>query len=158
MLCPGKPDDPVQLIDARDLADFAVLALERKLVGPYNVDSPAGALSIGKLLEACRRLLNPKARLTWVPADFLARQKVAAWSELPVWMPARGDDAGFGRVSCAKAIAEGLKFRPLEATVKDTLAWFESQSEDRSAELRAGLASRREQELLAAFHAGASAR
>jgi 2'-hydroxyisoflavone reductase len=158
VLCPGRPDDPVQLIDARDFADFALGAIERKLAGPYNVDAPAGALAIGKLIESCKRLLNPKARLTWVPAEFLARSKIAGGTDLPVWSPAEGDEAGFGRLSSAKAIADGLKFRPLDTTIRDTLAWFESQPDERTTLLRAGLAPAREAAVLAAFHAGGKAR
>jgi 2'-hydroxyisoflavone reductase len=158
VLCPGQPEDPIQLIDARDLAEFSVLALERKLAGNFNVESPPGTLTIGKLVDTCRRTLNPKARLSWASAEFLAQHGVVPGSEMPVWLPATGDQAGFGRLSVAKAIAAGLRYRPLEATVRDTLAWFQVQAEDRVAALRAGLAPAREAEILAALHAAARAR
>jgi 2'-hydroxyisoflavone reductase len=158
VLCPGAPEDPVQFIDVRDLADFAVLALERKLAGSYNVDSAPGALSMGKFVDTCRRLLNPRARLSWAPADFLAGHGLAAGTDLPVWAPAAGASAGYGRLSVAKASAAGLRYRPLELTIRDTLAWFESQPPERGAAMRAGLSPEREADALAALRAGARAK
>jgi len=158
VLCPGHPDDAIQLIDVRDLAEFSVLALERRLTGNFNVESAPGALTIGKLVDTCRRMLNARARLSWASADFLAEHDVVPGSDVPVWLPASGDQAGYGRLSAAKAIAAGLRYRALELTVRDTLAWFESQPEERAAELRAGLAPAREAEVLAALHAAARAR
>ena len=82
---------------------------------------------------------------------FLATHKVAPWTDLPVWVPGRGDTAGFARVSISRAVAAGLTFRPLATTVADTLAWFGSLPEDRRAKLRAGLSADREAEVLKAW-------
>ena len=158
VLCPGHPEDPIQLIDVRDLAEFSVLALERKLTGNFNVESAPGTLTIGKLVDTCRRMLNARARLSWASADFLAQHGVVPGSDMPVWQPAAGDQAGYGRLSVARAIAAGLRHRPLEVTVRDTLAWFDTQAEERTTQLRAGLAPAREAEVLAALHAAARAR
>jgi len=147
MLCPGAPGDAIQLIDARDLAQFALHALERKLAGAYNIDSQIGALAMGRLVEASRAQTGGRARATWVPASFLAQQGLAA-QELPVWIAGSTRELPIGQFSAARAKAEGLQVRPLEQTVRDTLAWFEGQPVERREALRAGLAPAREAELL----------
>jgi len=88
----------------------------------------------------------------------LESQKVEAWSDMPVWVPAQGDSAAFAKRSIRKALAAGLAFRPLATTATDTLAWFKEQPAERQAKLKAGLTPEREEELLAKWkstsHAG----
>ncbi len=62
VLSPGTPADPIQFIDVRDLAEFIVVCLENKVLGTFNADAPAGALSMGKLLETCREVSGSGAR------------------------------------------------------------------------------------------------
>ena len=76
---------------------------------------------------------------------------------MPVWLPGSGDTAGFARRSIAAARARGLSFRPLTATARDTLAWWQAQSEERRQKPRAGLAAEREKEVLALWKARAPA-
>ena len=84
-------------------------------------------------------------------ATFLAEQGVNPWSDMPGWVPAEGDTAGFARVSNAKALGAGLTFRPIVDTARATLAWFKAQPEERRSKLRAGLAPGREAEVLASW-------
>jgi 2'-hydroxyisoflavone reductase len=156
VLAPGTPDDPTQFIDARDLAAFVVSCLEGRTVGVFNADAQAGSLSLGHVFEACRKAATTESSTTWVPAPFLEQHKVGPWQDLPLWIPARGDDAGFGRVSAAKAQAAGLNYRPLEETIADTLAWFKTLPEERRSKLRAGLTPEREAEVLSAWRAHAA--
>jgi 2'-hydroxyisoflavone reductase len=153
VLCPGTPEDPIQFIDVRDLAEFIVVCLEDKVIGTFNADAPAGVLTMGKLLETCREVTAADARLTWVDADFLAAQNVNAWQDMPCWVPAVGPEAGFGRVNTTKAHAAGLGQRTLDDTVRATLAWWRAEPADRRQSLRAGLAPEREAAVLAAWHA-----
>ncbi len=152
VLAPGKPDTPVQFIDVRDLGAWIVHCLEARVLGRYNALSPAGEHSMGELLETCRDASGNEARFTWVPADFLAAQGIAPWSDMPMWLPPAGDYAGSGLMSAAKAVAAGLRFRPLESTAADTLAWWRNERGG-EAELRAGIDAKREQAVLAAWHA-----
>src|SRR5690606_1124479 len=173
ILAPGSPDDPTQFIDVRDLADFLLLALEQRRVGIYNADAPAGALTMGQLLATCQavaRRMNTiqcvrapcpqppghDSTVTWVPADVLAELGVSPWQDMPAWIPAADDYAGFGRISSAKAHAAGLRTRPLEDTVADTLAFWRSLPDDRRSKPKAGLSPEREAEVLAAWHAPAA--
>lgn len=151
LLAPGTPNDPVQIIDVRDLARFTIRAIDERHVGVYNATGPEKELSIGRMLDVCRQVAKSDARPVWADAAFLEAQKVAAWSDMPVWVPPTGDSAGFARVNCARAIGKGLEFRPLESTVSDTLAWWRRQPEDRRKSLRAGITPEREAEVLAAW-------
>ena len=48
-------------------------------------------------------------------------QMIAHWSDLPVWLPR--SDEGLHRVSIARALANGLRCRPLRETIIDTADW-----------------------------------
>ena len=152
ILAPGSASDPTQFIDVRDLAGFLLHAIEQRSIGTYNADAPAGKLTMGALLSACQRAAGKPSTLAWVPADFLEAHGVSAWQDMPAWLPATGENAGFGRVSTARAQAIGLKYRPLDATVADTLAWWRGLPEARRAKPAAGITPAREAEVLKAWH------
>jgi len=149
VLAPGAPTDPVQLIDARDLAEWTIRMVENRETGIYNATGPAKPLGIGDMLDRIKGALDSNAKFTWAPADFLKAQKIEPWSDMPVWT---GDESGMARTSISRALAKGLTFRPLADTARDTLAWFKSQSQDRQSHMKAGLAPEREAEVLAAWH------
>lgn len=153
ILAPGSAADPTQFIDVRDLAAFILHAIETDATGVFNADAAPGAISMGSLLAACRRAASTdRSTLTWVPADFLEAQQVSAWQDMPVWIPPAGEYAGFGRRSTAKAQAAGLKYRPLQQTVDDTLQWWSQLPEARRASPKAGLSPEREATVLEAWH------
>jgi 2'-hydroxyisoflavone reductase len=103
-------------------------------------------LNLGEMLDTCKWVCGSSAEFKWAPVDFLAANKVAPWSDLPVWVPNTSEDAGFSRVDITRAIAAGLSFRPLADTVRDTLAWAAARPIEH--EWRAGLDTDREIELL----------
>lgn len=145
------PDDPVQFIDARDLAEWTVRLCEQRAFGAFNGLGPDYELSTAALLHGIRAAVGGGAKFTHVTADFLRQQKVAAWSDLPVWIPGQGETIGFHRMSGSKSLKSGLTYRPLATTAADTLAWFNAQPADRRAKLRAGLAPDREAAVLKAW-------
>jgi 2'-hydroxyisoflavone reductase len=151
VLAPGDPSDPVQFIDARDLAEWTIRMVENGGTGIFNATGPATKLGIGEMLDGIKTANHSKSTFTWVNADFLEAQKVAPWSDMPVWLPPRGEEAGGNQVSNKRALAKGLTFRPLAETARDTLAWFERLPQDRQSKLRAGLSPEREAEVLAAW-------
>ncbi len=153
VLAPGDPKDPVQIIDGRDLAEWTIRMVEQRATGIYNATGPSPAISMGDMLETIKKAENSNAQLTWVDTDFLAAQKVEPWSDMPVWVPPRGDMLGFSSISIKKALDKGLTFRPLADTARDALAWFKSQPAERQAKLKAGLSPDREKEVLAAWKA-----
>ena len=153
VLAPGDGTDPVQFVDARDLAEWTIRTAEARTLGVFNAMGPASTLTMAGLLDGIRAATGSKAGLTWVPADFLEQQKVSPWGDMPVWIPGTGDNAGFSRRKNGRAVAAGLTFRPLGDTAKDTLAWWKAQPAERQAKLRAGIAPEREVEVLAAWKA-----
>jgi len=152
VLAPGDPIDPVQFIDARDLAEWTIRMVESGETGIYNATGPERKLGIGEMLETMKSALSSNARFTWASADFLEAQKVAPWSDMPVWIPPRGEEAGGSQVSNKRGLAKGLTFRPLADTARDTLAWFKTLPQDRQSHLKAGLPPEREAEVLAVWH------
>lgn len=159
LAAPGSPSDPVQVIDARDLAAFTVQAVERRTAGVFNALSPPGMFTIGNVVDesikAARQVAKPSVapEAVWIPADFLAAQQVAPWSDMPVWAPSVGEEAGFARVSADRAVQAGLVIRPMADTVTDTLRWHLQRPEAERQKLKAGLSPEREAALLAAWHA-----
>jgi 2'-hydroxyisoflavone reductase len=153
VLAPGLPSDPVQFIDARDLAEWIIRMAEQGTVGQFNAVGPKEQRGMGWMLDGIKQATRSNATFTWADADFLAAQKVQAWSDMPVWVPPRGDEAGFAMISIKKALAKGLTFRALDDTTRATLEWFHKQSPERQAKLRSGLTAEREKQVLAAWHA-----
>ena len=126
VVAPAREDAWVQFIDVRDISDWIVRAAERGVAGPYNVTGPEEPLSMRTFLKRCRRVVNPDAELVWVSDDVLLEREVEPWTGLPLWIP----DLEMV-TDCARARAVGLPLRPLEQTVRDTLAWLpERERED----------------------------
>lgn len=151
VLAPGTPLDPVQVIDARDLAEWTIRLAEQRATGVFNATGPAEPLTIGAMLETIRAALDAQSTFTWVPARFLEAHQVAPWSDMPSWLPGDSEDAGMMRAGIRPALDAGLTFRPLGETVRDTLAWFDGLPEPRRTSLRAGLTAEREKAVLDAW-------
>jgi 2'-hydroxyisoflavone reductase len=155
VVAPGDPGRIVQFVDARDLGAWLVHVAEERVTGDFNA-SGEPRLSMGELLETCRAVSGSDAELVWMPDAFLLEQGVGPWMELPLWLePA---DAGFLQVDVSRAVALGLRYRPLEETIADTLAWARADGAPGALASgmdigEAGLRPEREAELLAAWRA-----
>ena len=153
VLAPGKPDTVTQVIDVRDLAEFILRAAEEGFHGTFNATSPAEELTMGELLETCKKVSGSDATFTWADANFLEEQEVAAWSDMPVWVPLDGDDAGHPFIDVKKAVKAGLTFRPISETVRGTLDWWATVKQERKDKpMRSGVTPEREATLLATWH------
>ena len=149
VLAPQKPEVATQIIDVHDLADFILKLIEDNASGVYNATGPDYELSLGKLLDVSKQISGSDANFRWAGVDFLNQHKVEAWSDMPAWIPDDEEGVGFARVDISKAIRAGLKFRPLEETVRDTLEW--ARTRPTGHEWKAGLTPEREAEVLAAL-------
>jgi 2'-hydroxyisoflavone reductase len=147
-LIPGTKDDPVQVIDVRDLAEWMVLLAEKKTLGVFNACGPAGKLAWGTVIDACVAASANPAKLHWVSTEELRGESVPP---LPIWAPP--EEAGVHTASNARAVAAGLAFRPIALTTSDTLGWFLSLPAERQAALKAGLAPADETRILKALGA-----
>ncbi|MFI9340586.1 SDR family oxidoreductase [Streptomyces sp. NPDC052773] len=127
VLAPGPRDLPVQYIDVRDLAEWTLDGVERGLSGPYNLISPQGHATMGALLEACAAVTGGGAELRWTDPEVILEAGVEPWTQLPVWVPPGSDlhDALHG-ADVSRAVAAGLRCRPVERTVTDTWDWLRS--------------------------------
>ncbi|HTU68150.1 MAG TPA: SDR family oxidoreductase [Steroidobacteraceae bacterium] len=157
MLAPGTPGDFFQFVDVRDLTDFVKLCVEKRIAGTYNTCNTPRSVTMGALLDTSKKVTGANTTFTWANAKFLEENEIigekAKGNYLPIWSPADGDDAGSQLVSNARAVKKGMKFRPLETTVRDTLAWVAARPDGRNEKLRAGLSPEQEKELLAKLHA-----
>jgi len=153
MLAPGTPQDPIQVIDVRDLASWMMQLVQSRTAGYFNAVSAPGAFTMGDLITASQHA-SPAAGtvVSWVPEDFLAAHWKPEELDLPPWAPTKGETAGASLTSTVAASAAGLRSRPLENTVRDTLAWFQSLPAERQAKLRAGLDPQKEAQTLRAWH------
>jgi 2'-hydroxyisoflavone reductase len=156
ILAPGDGNDAVQLIDARDLAEWTIRLVENGTTGTFNAVGPRSRLSMGEMLYGIRGALSGDRDLTftWVSTPFLTEQKVAAWSDMPVWIPSTDPDAAQSRVDPRRAVTAGLTYRSLAVTTVDTLAWFQGLSADGQAKVAkaAGISQERERDVLLAWH------
>ena len=145
MLWPGRREDMTQIIDVRDLANFTIDCVERRISGTYNTVTPEGGYSMGDLHDDCLAVSAADMQAVWVSKQFIERHDAGRY--FPVWAPMDSDYAGLPFVNGAKAREAGLNNRPICETVRDTIDWWRTLPEDR--ELRAGLSPEREAELLA---------
>jgi len=122
VLAPGRPERPVQFIDARDLALWCLQLARDRATGVFNAVGPS--VTMASLLEECRAATCCDARFVWMSDDQLVAQGVAPWTGLPLWIPEA--DPAFGGLLLAdnrRALAAGLTARPVRETVFDTFQW-----------------------------------
>lgn len=151
VLAPGSPSDPMQIIDARDLAEWTIRMVEQGTVGAFNAVGPKSRLSMGRMLSDMKKTTNSDARFTWVDDEFLKAQKII--DDFPIWTSTKGSEISYLTTNINKALKHGLTFRPLPETIRATLEWFRKQTPERQLRMRAGIKPQREAEVLAAWHA-----
>lgn len=150
VLAPGSPSDPVQIIDARDLAEWTIRMVEQGTTGPFNAVGPKSRLGMGQMLNDIKKTTNSDARFTWVDDKFLESEKII--DQIPIWTSTHGQEIGYSTMNINKAVRHGLTFRSLPDTTRATLEWFRQQPVARQLRMRAGIRAQRESEVLAAWH------
>lgn len=143
--CPGDPARPVQIIDVRDIALWTLHAAGQGLGGTFNLTSPT--MTMADMLETCRRVSGSDARFVWKADDAVVAAGLEAWTEVPLWLPpAVPSVRHLLEVAVDKALAHGLRTRPLAETVPQVLAWDRGR---RDRPLKAGMPPEKEAALLA---------
>lgn len=152
VLVPGRPEDRVQWVDVRDLAQWLVHAAGTGLAGVNDgIGAPVGR---GEFLAGVSRGVAGTAELTWVDQEFLVAHEVRPWMgqrALPMWLPLP-EYAGFMSRDVSASLAAGLTTRDVAETARDTLAWLSLVPDADRADLP-GLSAGEESALLAAWHA-----
>lgn len=116
MLAPGDGTDHVQVIDARDLARFALCVIEHDQGGAFNLAGPR--FTWGEFIA-----LLGAPDVAWVPVDLLESAGLD-FTELPLFRPEHGPRSSLMDVSNARARAAGLTLTPPSVTLADTRAWL----------------------------------
>ncbi len=124
VLLPDCRKRKIQLIDGRDLAGWLLDMASRAKSGTYNVTGPKEPLTFERLINCCANEVATSARLHWVAENELLSLDVRPWVDLPLWIPQTHDE-----IDITRALSEGLTFRPLAHTVRDTLDWLQSRDE-----------------------------
>ncbi|MBA2537358.1 MAG: NAD-dependent epimerase/dehydratase family protein [Actinobacteria bacterium] len=155
VLAPEPREQPVQFVDARDLAGWVLDMAEQRKAGVFNASGPERPLTMEGFLESVLAATGSGTRLVWVDEQFLLDQGVEAFQDLPLWLApsANPELAGFLAIDVSRALATGLRFRPLAETIRDTQAWAESDGQPRAKDIGvemapAGLTRAREATLL----------
>lgn len=152
VLVPGEPDDLVQYVDVRDLAEWVVHCAAEQVVGTF--DGVAEPQTWGRVLsDMVEAVGGPDVSLTWVPTDWLGEKQVTPWAgpdSLPLWLPLP-DYAGFMSRNVSASIAAGLTTRTTGEIASAVLEWEQVLGSDR--DRRSGITAEREAELLTAWHA-----
>lgn len=155
VLAPGRTTRELQFIDVRDLIEWTIKMIEKGAAGTYNANGLPAFATMEQLLDESKNVSGSNATFRWVDDRFLMDQGVTPWSEIPLWVPEYDsqDSRGFMFVDVSKAVTEGLKFRTLSATIRDTLDWF--RTERAGTPMNAGLTPLKEAEILERLNAHA---
>jgi nucleoside-diphosphate-sugar epimerase len=128
VLAPGDMNNPVEFIDSRDLAEFVVHLAEENTPGTFNAAGPTlDEFGMAQFVYGIRAITPAVVSFTWVDDAFVQEQK----GRFPLWISQHGPARGIIRVRSHRAVAAGLKFRPLAVTALDTLEWFKAEPEER---------------------------
>ncbi|MDT5028136.1 MAG: hypothetical protein QOE61_4562 [Micromonosporaceae bacterium] len=117
---PGRPEQPVQVIDSRDLARLVVRLLVDGRPGAFNAVGPAEPTTMAELIATCARVAGSQVEIVAVPADAVPALFPLVRPE-PAWPTQQR--------SAARARAAGMPATPLEVTVADVLAWDRERDE-----------------------------
>ena len=160
VLAAGEPLAQVQLIDVRDLAEWAIRSAESNRTGAFTAAGPVMPLSWSEMLGGVRAALSIPMKLTWVPLAWLKERGLGQFNPLIFW-PGQCGIPGSTELIVDKAAAHGLTFRPFSITAADTLSWYQSLLPEQQRKVLAGIdhnsqalddSIAREAELLAAWH------
>jgi 2'-hydroxyisoflavone reductase len=153
VLVPQPPDQPLQFIDVRDLAEWNLRMAAQKQIGIFNATSPARQFTMRDVVETSKQVSGSDATFTWISPEFLLEQKVEPFSDLPFWLPAGQNYDGMFLMNVDKAVRAGLTFRPLVETIRGMLDWEPEHLPRLTAANQplAGMSAEKEQEILAAW-------
>jgi len=154
VLAPGDANlDRIQIIDVRDLCEWAVRLCEDRTYGTFMGIGPEHGRSMAEFLYGIAGATTASLTWTWVPREFLVQHRMRPYQELPVWRPPTPGFEGFSRFDLSRELAAGITYRSLADTTTATLDFHHSRPPERKVRLQAGTTLEREAEVLAAWHA-----
>ena len=160
VLAAGDPLAPINLIDVRDLCQWAIHLAGRRETGNFNTSGPVQPMNWGGLLKTLGTRASTPVQLTWVPVSWLSKHEITAeFDNLLFWTT--GVSSGGMLISNKRALGKGLVLRPVTATAEDSLAWYGAQQAEEQQQLLLGFEGKkeglnesmaRERSLLTAWH------
>ena len=111
----GRPDQPVQVVDARDLARLVIALVTADAPGIYNAVGPPEPTTLEGLIGICAQAAASSVEVVPVPQD-------AVDPPLPLVLPDPTRDVMFRR-DARRARAAGLTGTPLIETAAAVLEW-----------------------------------
>lgn len=123
VVVPDRLEQPVQWIDARDLAAWLLSQVEAGETGVFNAVGPSSRCTLGEFIEGISRAVGGKAEVVSLPGGRLEEMGVKPWADLPLVPSYTTEGDPMFEVSSARAIGKGLRFRSLAESARDTLAW-----------------------------------
>ena len=152
MVWPGTPEDEIQIIDVRDLANFTADVADDRILGTFNTVTPVGSFTMGDLKDDCLAVTAADTTPVWIDNDFIDSQETGDGNAFPIWVPPGPEYGGAARCSGARAVAAGLHNRPTRETARDTVSWWNTLPAERRSALRAGLSADIETKILENWH------
>jgi 2'-hydroxyisoflavone reductase len=117
---PGRPEQPVQVIDCRDLATLVVRLVADGRAGAFNAVGPAEPTTMAGLIATCARVAGTEVEVVPVPPGAVP----------PMFPLVRTEEAWpTQQRSAARARAAGMPATPLAVTAADVLAWDRERGE-----------------------------
>jgi 2'-hydroxyisoflavone reductase len=112
---PGRPEQPIQLIDSRDAARLMVRLIEDDRGGAFNAIGPATPLTLADLIHTCARAAGTEVEVVPVPEQDAQGTFFPLIRDEEEWNVMQRDPA--------RAVAAGMPQTAFETTVADVLAW-----------------------------------
>lgn len=109
---PGDPQQPVQIIDVRDLARLVVQLLTDDRPGAFNAVGPEEPVTLGGLIKTCARVAETQVEVVPVSTD-----------DRPPLFPLVRSNWPTQQRSSTRARSAGMPATPLEVTAADVLVW-----------------------------------
>lgn len=109
MECAARPDQPIQYIDARDLAAFLLHVTVDAIPGPFNAVGPTRRIS--DLAETWRSVVPDAAPIDWSPGVDRFQ------------LPHDGSNDGTFQLANTRALSHGLRLRADADAARDYVAW-----------------------------------
>jgi 2'-hydroxyisoflavone reductase len=110
--CAARPDQPIQYIDARDLAAFLLHLTVNRIPGPFNAVGPTTTMAT--LAEAWRSAVPNPPPINWAP------------EEDRFHLPHDGSNDGTFHLDNTRALTAGLHLRPDAEIARDSLTWIQA--------------------------------
>jgi len=126
ILVPGRKEDPVQYIDVRDVAEWCIRLAEQKTFGTYEAVGPSEGQTMQEFVQKAKTTFDVDNTLVFVD-DYTFLRENNVYYIVP-WIIEDTYEYGSARIDNSKAKENGLTFRNLNTSIKETHDWWYSDA------------------------------